>query len=191
MKIAIDCDGVLYDFIGAFLYMSGHYLGVDTPHRVDWTTWNHQTEFLTPEQESWMWTEAVQLGLYRYGHVIKGGIVGVRELKAAGHSLELVTHRPVSAVQDTLDWLSYVRLPFDEVRILSNGESKTTIDADVLIDDKPDNVLEWVKSGRHAIKFEQPWNKYVALAGLDPERGKMVVAKDWKEVTKWVHKLSA
>ncbi len=129
----------------------------------DWIDWNWLQHQVDKEDWSWLWSEGVALGLFRYGHIIKGAIIGMNRLAAVGHELVVVTHRPQYAVKDTIDWLSYARLPFSGVHILSNGEPKTTVDADILIDDKWDNVEEWALTGRNALLFDQSWNQRTGL----------------------------
>lgn len=138
------------------------YRGVDVPKIEEfWFDFNSFKGHGTKEDHQWMWAEGVKLGLFRYGHVTTGAIVGVRKLAEQGHKLSVVTHRPAAAVQDTLDWLSYVRLPFTGVHILSNQEPKTTVDWDLLIDDKPENIKQAEFEGRVGVLFDQPWNKDV------------------------------
>ena len=150
---AIDIDGVLYEFQRTYAYMLREYRGVDVPP-VDewWTEWDSIWKHGTREDRKWMWTEGVALGLFRYGHVITGAIAGVQRLVRMGHDVCVVTHRPATAVQDTLDWLSYVRLPFSAVHILSRNEPKTTVKFDLLVDDKPQNIADALARGRCAVR---------------------------------------
>lgn len=160
MIINVDLDGVLYDYHGAYCYMANEYFRPkEWLYVADWDAWNYPAQVLSFPQLDWMDAEAVDLGLYRYGHVIKGGIVGIRKLEAMGHQLQVVTHRPRHAVQDTLDWLSYVRLPFSGIHILSDEQPKTDVPGDLLIDDKLSNCEDYWEAGRYAFLFKRPWNE--------------------------------
>lgn len=158
MRIALDCDGVIYSYDSAARYMLREYRGckgLDEPS----THWDFIQETVSPSDWDWLWSEGVKRGLFRYGHGIRGAIIGIRKLAEAGHELLIVTHRPRSAVRDTIDWLSYMHLPVSEVHILSDEEPKTFVKADILIDDKWENVKAWSDVGRFAILFSQPWNR--------------------------------
>lgn len=177
-RLGVDLDGVVYDWQRTYRYMIREYRGVFMPPVHDfWFYWDAQKEYGTPEDHKWMWSEGVKLGLFRYGHMIRGARRGLERLHADGYKIEVITHRPETAVNDTLDWLSlfFKDIPIAGVHILSNGESKTSVPADILVDDKPENVQEWVDDGRRAIQFLQPWNWDHNIEGAEE-------AGDWEQV---------
>lgn len=188
MKIAIDCDGVLYDFHGAYRLMLREYRGVEMPPiEESWTHWDAQKNYGTAADHKWMWNDGVALGLFRYGHIIKGAVIGCKQLYDAGHSLTVATHRNEDAVNDTLRFLTYMSegmFKWSAVHIMSNLESKTSVPADVLIDDKRENLLEWAATGRTAIRFSRPWNN-----GFGYEGTGIIPAHGWKEVVEIVREL--
>lgn len=160
MIIVVDLDGVVYEWQRTYRYMMREYRGVRMPPVEEfWTEWDAPDQFTTQEDRDWIWSTGVEKGLFRYGHVVKGAIIGLNKLIDAGHSLRVATARPKQAVTDTYDWLTFLRIPFDEIRILHQGESKATVWGDILIDDRPENVKEWAEEGRTGIIFDQPWNQ--------------------------------
>ena len=147
------------------------------------THWNWIQERVLADDWDWLWTEGVELGLFRYGHCVAGSIIGLRTLVANGHSILAVTHRPSDAVPDTLAWLAYQQIPWTEVHILSNGEPKSSIKADVLVDDKIENVIEWCHEPHNkAIIYNRAWN--VKWHGFE-----MLRANSWREVIEHVEVL--
>lgn len=156
--IGIDVDGTMYQYHTAFVYMARHYLGVNMPPAWAWDSWDWPYQYLTESEAEWMRTTAVELGLYRYGHIMKGAIVAIREL-AREHDIIAITHRPRNAVPDTLAWLTYADLPLSGVHILTERQAKSVVAYDVLIDDKPANVEDAIGHGRIGVLFDQPWNK--------------------------------
>jgi 5'(3')-deoxyribonucleotidase len=61
------------------------------------------------------------------------------------------------------------------------------VDADVLIDDKPENVMEWSKKEKIAILFDQPWNQSIVgcprpCVWASATDGHIYRAKGWGEV---------
>lgn len=188
MKLAIDLDGVVYDWQRTYRYMLRVYRGIALPPVADfWFHWNAPDAYTSPEDRKWMWSEGVRLGLFRYGHVETGAIVSLHRLAQAGHELVVVTHRPKQAVNDTLDFCSYLAgdlWKWSGILILTEQESKTVASADILIDDKDQNVIEWAKSGRIAVLFDQPWNRQMEL------RPKIIRAGGWPAVVDIVESLA-
>lgn len=181
LKIAVDADGVLYEWSKTARYMLRSYRDYDVagPMGKESTSWDYIPKNVAPQDWDWLWTEGVELGLFRYGHLVTGAIEGVNQLSRVGEVV-LVTHRPKQAVKDTLDWLSYINLPFSGIHILTNQEPKSMVDADILIDDKPDNIFEWVMHARYAILFDREWNQQ-AQVGMR--------AKGWNEVVEYVEEI--
>lgn len=162
MKVAVDLDGVCYEFERTARYMLREYRGaIGLIHESEHWDWiKHRT---SDADWRWLWSDGVQLGLFRYGHCVAGSIIGLMRLSQS-HELLAVTHRPQTAVPDTLAWLAYNKVPWSAVHILSDGEPKSGISADILIDDKAENVLDWAEDGRGAILFDQPWNCSLAAS---------------------------
>jgi 5'(3')-deoxyribonucleotidase len=158
--IALDLDGVCYEWSRTARYMLRTYRGADLQGEAKVWDWNI-SEGVSPVSWDWLWTEGVSLGLFRYGHMVKDCRVGLQELTELGYKLKVVTHRPAEAVNDTLDWISfYMRdVPLAGIHIFSNQEPKSQVDADILIDDRQENVQEWRETGRPAILFDRPWNQ--------------------------------
>ena len=162
--VAIDVDGVLYNWEKTARFLLGWRWGYELEES---TSWSYIPDHISKEAWDWLWKEGLKEGLFRYGHVVKGGVVGVRALAAAGHELYAVTHRPVSTITDTHEWLDFMKLPFTKRFILTDGRPKSTVKADILIDDKIQNVQDWVcDTGRRAILYTQRWNRE-----LDVPRG--------------------
>lgn len=158
MRVALDIDGVLYHWSRTARYMLRTYRGLDIQGEAQSWDWN-VTEGVSKADWHWLWTEGIDLGLFRYGHVMKDAIVGVRQLQDLGLSLIVVTHRPARAVKDTIAWLNYVNFPLDGVHILTGGQPKTSVEWDLLVDDKPTNVEHALGKARMGLLFDQPWNQ--------------------------------
>lgn len=165
--IALDLDGPCYDWERTARYMLRTYRGLDHLTEVS-TSWDSIEAAVTKEDWEWLWSEGVARGLFRYGHMRTGCRVGLEKLVAMGYDIMIVTHRPKSAIDDTMDWITlfFKDIPISGVYILYRGESKTVADADILIDDKPENIDEWVSTGRRALLFDRPWNQRYRVSPL-------------------------
>lgn len=184
LHVAVDCDDVLVDFwprvlrcfnteFGANLAMdeqndwgdnpikrSGHF-GPGKVYPTWWEWWRDR---------HWLWATC---------DAIPGAIGGLKAMGERGYTVELVTHKPEWARREMTSWLAKWHPHFDRLTLVSLEDSKAeATDATVLIDDKPQNVTEWVQSStdRSAILFTRPWN-------LDFEFPANVHrADDWAEV---------
>lgn len=158
MKIAVDLDGVLYQWSPTARYLLNTHRGGSFHREPDAWHW-----IPNPEDDEWLFSKGVaKYGLFRYGAIYRGAIDGMNALRE-GRDLCLITHRPSIAVQDTIDWVRFF-FPWlsSYLHLATNGEPKSTMCdvADILIDDKPENCEEWVGSGRTgAVLVRQPWNR--------------------------------
>lgn len=160
MRIALDVDGVLYHWSKTARYLLKAEFGYNLHES---TYWSYIPDNVSKQAWDWLWSEGIRRGLFRHGHVVKGAVDGAWKLKRAGHELLAVTHRPVSAVIDTHDWLDFHfgRTFFEQRHILYDGRSKSCVRADLLVDDKFQNVQEWMwHVDREAILYSQLWNDH-------------------------------
>lgn len=163
-SLAIDLDGPLYEFDKTMRYQLREYrgkLGLQWPS-TQWLLPNQPWHDVNDEDWAWLWDEGVRLGLFRHGHVTKHAIKALYELKSAGWSLNVLTHRPGEprAMKDTMEWLKFHfgERFFDDICI-SNGSKGGYLKAYTLIDDKLENLEAWKATGRPAIMFSRPWNE--------------------------------
>lgn len=161
MKIALDLDGVCYNWDKTARYMLRRKLTQErrpiptelfSPSR----HWDSIQQAIEPADWDWLWDEAINLGLYRYGHCEKGAIEGVEALGKLG-DLMIVTSRPHKAYKDTRDWVSFM---FDRAQVgaLIFNDNKHEVEADLYIDDGPHHALKLHEMGKQIIVFQKPWN---------------------------------
>jgi uncharacterized HAD superfamily protein len=183
MRIGVDIDGVMYKWGKTVRYMMREVLKEEAPdiyalkpHTADGpmggsdskiTDWDYFQNNVTKEQWRWLWSEGIRLGLFRYGHLYSGTIQAIRKLSKIG-DVYIITHRPPQAVNDTLDWLAFQRLPIKGVSLLTNQEPKSSVkpECDVYIDDKPENVYDLANNtdARLVVLMSRPWNIRVEVA---------------------------
>mgnify|MGYP003576127041 CR=1 FL=1 len=182
MRIAVDLDEVVYAwertarYLLRNVYPRGHKLsGLNTPF-TEWEIGNT----IGDNAYKWLFDEGIDAGLFRHGHVITGAMLGVRALKAAGHDLVIVTHRPEKGVRDTLAWINFHfdtedPYPWSGINILSGGEPKTDVQWDAIVDDSPKNLEDAEAHGRLGVQFGAAWNGGGAdwpavVKGFPPDR---------------------
>jgi len=172
VRVGLDIDGVMYKWDKTARYMLRDVLP-NSPYKEvlqqESQGWNWIQQQIAPEHWDWLWKQGVRLGLFRYGHMYPGTVQAVRTLASRGHEVVLITHRPASALSDTLAWLSLMDFPIKGLHILTNMEPKSLVQpqCDVYIDDKPENVVDFAVNTQAKIVAlrDQPWNKHFNDAG--------------------------
>lgn len=182
--IAVDVDGVLYHWERTARYMLRRKRRRDNlaiPSALDFpsTGWDMIEELVSEADWDWLWSEGIEQGLFRYGHVVGGSLEGIEALHDFA-DLVIVTSRPEQAVNDTLAWLSLMldKVDLTGIHILSHGQAKSTVQPlpDLLIDDGPHNMRDWTaNTDSPFVLFSQPWNEHVDA------RGQATRAHGWPE----------
>lgn len=182
LVINVDCDGVLSDFHGDFRRMVEAELGREMPPASTWSWW-----------EEWDWSESQWLSWFRHGvmtgqlwangEMVPGASDTLWRLSDDGHYIRIVTHRLAfnglhnTAIRNTVAWLQDKHIPY---RAISFEGRKQDIDADVVIDDKPD--LSWAQPFKLNILFDQPYNRDVHLDAKIRRGIRVVRASDWNQI---------
>ena len=160
IRFGLDMDGVIYDWHSAARFLWNSHFDLNLPPVKDiWTKWDGHLNYVTKEQDAWLWKEGIEKGLFRHGHIRKGAIEFCQELDKIA-DIVLITHRPHNARQDTLDWIAYNKIPTSEIHMLHKGESKANIPVHMALDDKPETIEAFWSKSILAILWDRPWNQY-------------------------------
>lgn len=178
MRIGIDLDGVVYDFVASFRRYLTDVVGWVGP-LPEPTTWNVWEDWgMSMEQWARWFAAGVEAGhIFRDGEPIEGAAQVIRAAKDHGHDVFIVTHREQhpKAISSTHEWLAEHQIPYD---VIAFARDKTVIPVDVFIEDNVDNAWALEASGVHALLFDQPWNRrWKGLPVRDLTR-----AHDWNEI---------
>ncbi len=185
MKIRLDMDGIVADFVGGVLNLlstrpDDFNLTIDQVNNVDamrrtggptvWW-WSAQLGISPPAFNAICIRMIEEHDLFATLAPIPGAVDAVTAL-AEAHDLSFVT-TPYGAkgtpwmrlgMTQKARWLHTVGLGHIPIVF---ARAKDELVGDVLIDDRPDNLIHWARTGRRAIALLTPYN--------DPETG------DWPE----------
>jgi FMN phosphatase YigB (HAD superfamily) len=181
-SVAVDLDDVVLDFTGGVREAVRREFGVDPG---EFTAWD-LGPVLNPivGRDWWDWLRD-RSWIWSHFPAVDGAMGGLERLRNMGCRLECVTHKPRWAEHIVWRWLGKWRPPFHSVTIVPQGQSKAAHSgAEILVDDRPENCLEWAATGRPAILFERPHN-----AAAEFDEGVVFSAADWRtvvEVIEWV-----
>ena len=166
MRIGIDCDGVLRDFIPDLINSvkethPQHADKIKTPNSWEWESW---LPFWTEEETEKYVFEDNFLDFFGVeASPIKSSVEDwpklVQWAKENDHQLILVSAQREHCKEPTTEWLQRWGFMFDEMHYTKH---KWSIDVDVLIDDSPEKLKIFndrsVNYG-NAICYKQSWNK--------------------------------
>jgi len=195
MKIAVDIDEVLGEFISEFLKWYNH------EHGSSWM-WDDVTDYHWPTFMGNTTKEAVddvhrffETDKFRNLPLVVGAREGIAEL-LKGHELYAVTGRQNVVREITSDWLDRNfpntfqgveftnTYPKDGSSTLTKGEVCERLGCEVLIDDDTRHVESLMKHGVRLIVMNKPWNGYHRLPAS------VLRADDWGEIVQAVGKLA-
>lgn len=176
-KIAVDMDDVIVDYCGGVRAAVELEYGITLPEFTEYKLGSildpvvGRPWFEWMQDRDWIW---------KTFPAIPGAIGGIEALRKMGYRIEIVTHKPEWAEATTWQWLGRWR-PMAHSVVLVDPEDKKSdhTNAQLLIDDKYENVLDFRRAGRDAILFDRPHNKKVRLPGV-------ARAHNWAEVIKIV-----
>lgn len=190
MNIAIDVDGVVADLVPKLLSEINHKF--KTKYTIEQCTmWNFYDRsggmFDDPEHADY----AVKLmrGAHYAANVriISGSVDAINRICAAGHTVVWVTAPFRSSKTWAFDRTNWIleHFPACSKHIILT-DRKEWVDADILIDDNPENIERWMKGGKKYRKgylFSQPWNgefrkshpQHLILNGWDDRKVQTII----------------
>lgn len=176
MEIAIDVDGVLAEQVKPVLSRVSDEYGV-IMEKSDIQSWDEPI----PETNSNIKIE-IESAHEDPDYVLQMPIIGNARKKLAeiseNHTIKIVTSRTKMSDETTKEWLCENDLKFDKY-VNTAGKSKSSVNADILIDDFHKNVKEFANSGKVGILFTQPWNEGYASSMKKHEN--IHIANNWDE----------
>ena len=184
MRIGIDCDGVLRDFIPDLINKikethPEHAAEIGTPHSWDWTQW---LPFWTEDETEKYVFEDNYLDFFGPEcPPIKESVEDWKKLKRwaedNGHELVMVSAQREQTQEITDLWLEKWGFDFDEKHYT---HLKHLVDVDVLIDDSPSKLGRFKKQSVNngtPIVFKQTWNTKSQKSKMSIDRLSDIIGK--------------
>jgi uncharacterized HAD superfamily protein len=171
VRIAVDIDSTLHQYWDTLAAVAKKRFGVELPYERQ-TVW--EIDALRPEQ-----VRAAVEETHRPEHIAAAEPYpdAVQTLNAwhdAGHSIHVMSRRRAEAYDATKQWLDAIGLHYDDLTCADDKVARAIeIRIDVLIDDKPADLIRAVDAGMTAATLLHPWN-----AELCAEED-IVCAPDW------------
>lgn len=157
LRIGVDMDGVLSDFIAGWMALYardfGRHLEV-----ADVTSWDgmHELTHFRSMGEFWAWARGGGESVFRHLPPMPGAMACMERL-AVEHRVVILSSKSDWAIPDSLAWLSEHRVPAREVHFLWR---KSAVSCDVYLDDAPHHLRELRAARPDAVVCRRvhPWN---------------------------------
>jgi 5'(3')-deoxyribonucleotidase len=175
MKIAVDVDGCVADFMGGVCYQHNAEFGTRLTE-ADITEWDFLplTVFERFGHQKWpvFWRWVQYHDIFASLAIYPGAKPALQGLLARGaHTVHFVTHRPDWAETTTCRWLRSQGFILPVVFTAT----KYLLDYDIFLDDSPEVLLTLAEDGKRAVRMVRPWNREVP--GIpDADSWRMAVA---------------
>lgn len=170
MKIGLDVDGCMYDFVEGWLnapttklYMARN--NIPFPEDPEFHTWDDWERMGFTLQG---FLETCEAGVddgytFRVGKPYEGCVDVITALQEEGHTIHVITHRTFGkkSVSNTEGWLVEYGIPWDTITF---AEDKTIVGVDLLLDDRDKNYEASVQQGIPCVLMSRDWNAHVQFA---------------------------
>lgn len=176
--VLVDCDGILADFVSAYLALVREHTGRDHVH-ADVTDFELHKCVTSKDEDTFIWQNLIDRPGFISNMV---DLPGAAEAMADLRSFAKVTcltspHLGPYWMHERAQWL--LARGFKKRDIIFASD-KSHVRGDVLIDDRKDNVVDWAKANPSglAILMDCPWNQ-----GSAPH---CIRARGWQEAVRLV-----
>lgn len=177
----VDLDGVVADFIQGLKPIAAEWLGVPVASLTDEVSYGFK-EWNIGDADAYNDLHRFALkerALFASLPLIEGAAPALRRISARGVRIRIITHRLYiqwfhrQAVVQTVEWLEKHGIPYWDLCFMA---AKSSVDADLYVEDSPANICALRDVGKEVIVFRNSTNREVAAPG----------ASDWLEVERWV-----
>ena len=176
VNIAIDIDSTLHDYWDQLSDASRRRFGIALPYE-EQLTWT--ITLLRPEQVRACVEETHSAARVLAAEPYPGAVATVSAWHAAGHFIQVTSHRSAESRDATARWLDRIGLPYDELYCSYDKVARCReIGIDVLIDDSPANLEAALEAGITAATILHPWNRELC------ETEDVIGAADWEDLAR-------
>jgi 5'(3')-deoxyribonucleotidase len=177
----VDLDGVVADFIRGLKPIAAEWLGVPEASLTDEVSYGFK-EWNIGEADAYNDLHRFALkerALFASLPLIDGAAPALRRISSRGVRIRIITHRLYipwfhrQSVVQTVEWLEKHGIPYWDLCFMA---AKSSVNADVYVEDSPTNISALRDVGKEVIVFRNSTNRNVAAPG----------AADWLEVERWV-----
>jgi len=163
MNIAIDLDGVVFDFVGGFLkYFNSRYNMKIEKNWINKWDWHKCYDFsITKEQFDIAFKEFTEFRMWTDLNIFPEARDALCSLAGQGNQIFYLTDRPKDARRATLKAILSNGLPIDSIiftSFLNKADVAKQLDIKIAIDDKIETIESYYKASICSVKMNRPYN---------------------------------
>lgn len=165
MKLGIDCDGVIFDFVDSF---RSYIKTIGNPYKAKLSvtpkSWNMWEWWEIEKQEFWELLSRYSKDRgFSKGSPMDLEVVGKLKALSEKHEILITTARHVGLdshknviIDSTVEWLDFFNIPYHDLLFLRD---KTLVKADIFLDDGAHHLEALHKCSKIAVCYDQPYNQ--------------------------------
>jgi len=178
MKLGIDIDGVICDFVSGFKKVVKDKYGLKISEEDIIYHDLYLVLGITKEEA----IKLIELTLNMDLPLIKDADKYIKILKKK-HEIILMTARHINH-EITKKWLMNNRIDYDNLYFLNEGHKyKSSLELDIIIEDNLNEALNWFSKVKHILVFNHPWNQCIDINNV------LHRVKNWKQIYEYIEKL--
>ena len=176
MKIGVDIDGVIADFVTMFRKLVKKRYGVSLSES---DIYAHDLFLVLGVQEQ----EAKKL--IRETLLTKLKLVPNAKKSLAHlskyHKIFIITARPKDLLEQTTRWLKSNGISYHGIVQQDEGEKhESNLKLDVVIEDNLTEAIKWIGKAKKVLLFDHPWNKSLNVRNL------ITRVRDWEDIVRFI-----
>ncbi len=174
----VDLDGVVADFIQGLKPIAAEWLGVPLTSLTDEVSYGFR-EWNIGDYDDLHRFALKERALFASLPLIEGAAPALRRISSRGIRIRIITHRLYiewfhrQAIVQTVEWLEKHGIPYWDLCFMA---AKSSVDANVYVEDSPANIHALRDIGKEVIVFRNSTNRDLVA----PD------ASNWLEVERWV-----
>ncbi len=181
MKIGIDIDGVISDFVYEFnkIVLDKY----DYPLTESEIYLHDLYLVLGIQQEECF--ELIEKTLEKDLNLVKDAKHVLDKIKNE-NDIYILTARSVKFRETTIDWLRRKSIPYDEILFLNEGEKYSCSEQfDIIIEDCLKDAINWSNRVKNVIIFDHPWNQTIDV------KKQLIRVENWVEILEIIEDLNS
>jgi beta-phosphoglucomutase-like phosphatase (HAD superfamily) len=174
VRIALDIDSTLHQYWDTLAAVVKKRFGVELPYERQ-TVWD--IDALRPEQVRAAVHETHRPEFIAAAEPYPGAVETVNGWHEQGHVIHVMSHRRGDAYDATKAWLDRIGLAYDDLYCSDDKVARAIeLGVELLVDDKPADLLRAVEAGMTAATLLHPWDVDICA------EEDIVCAADWPEL---------
>ena len=159
MKIGVDIDGVIADFVGSFLPLLNKYCECKLEDIINYDFEKNININITQEENKKLWKEIEKNRIFKELKLIKGCQAALKKI-SKGNTIIQISSRKKKVHIDTVKWLRKNKIPFAKLELVDNIKSKVSkmIGCDIILEDNLEVARMLGAKGKLVLLFVYPWN---------------------------------